>query len=406
MIEGPNYELWFKCVATGQPCFDKDCVKKQRCWYSSRGNDAAKHVQGTTPAADSTTTGAADLKPGWHQTLQCVVCKHDMQMCYMPRCMSNKGCAYLIGAGGNIDFGNYVMSGTATGASAVTVSDRCHYGLYKLGTIGKATVWMGRAAAVSRINEVTKKPNELIISWNGATERLGAEIDGNGKARALLPQKLFNYGTDVPYMCIDWPDYGEPPVPARWWHTLVEAIKDIDGDVSMFCYGGHGRTGTAAVLMAVIAGLVPKGEDPVRWLRKHYCQEVVESQAQIDYIEQVLDITIDAEPRHWQDYAAHVGAATSKYAYGSTVYRAGAGKTKGKAPVFDAKNPPGKKRWKKAMRKKGEHRRSPNPGEIFTLGEHAWQWSDDKQVFIYMDTARDVPIEAASALVPIKEAPK
>ena len=52
--------------------------------------------------------------------------------------------------------------------------------------------------------------------------------------------------------------------------------------VPFFCMGGHGRTGT--VLACLVAKLMPEVEDPIRWVRKHYCKDAIESVEQVKYI--------------------------------------------------------------------------------------------------------------------------
>ena len=55
--------------------------------------------------------------------------------------------------------------------------------------------------------------------------------------------------------------------------------------VGIFCQGGHGRTGYVASVILGKLGV----EDPIRFLRKHYCKKAVESNIQIEHIAKVLD---------------------------------------------------------------------------------------------------------------------
>lgn len=83
-------------------------------------------------------------------------------------------------------------------------------------------------------------------------------------------------------------DYGALPK-----DVLDEAVKKIcerlkaGKKVGVFCFGGHGRTGYVA--SCVIGAMMPSIEDPILYLRTIYCQEAVESQAQVTSIAKYLD---------------------------------------------------------------------------------------------------------------------
>lgn len=55
--------------------------------------------------------------------------------------------------------------------------------------------------------------------------------------------------------------------------------------VGVFCLGGHGRTGYIASIVLGKLGY----EDPVDFLREHYCKKAIESNEQIQHIAEVLD---------------------------------------------------------------------------------------------------------------------
>jgi len=89
---------------------------------------------------------------------------------------------------------------------------------------------------------------------------------------------------------------GETPVtPKVWWEDLWADLQDLqprdkDGPlkVLVMCQGGHGRTGTVLLALALVAGAVPEGTDPVTWLRGVYCEEALETTRQITYLEEVF----------------------------------------------------------------------------------------------------------------------
>ena len=101
----------------------------------------------------------------------------------------------------------------------------------------------------------------------------------------------------MPQVRIDWPDMGVPGLlDADWWQQLVSVITGRDKRLALgiACYGGHGRTGTAAAILGVLLGHIPEGECPVQWVRKHYCSKTVESAAQLDYVAEITGRKVEA----------------------------------------------------------------------------------------------------------------
>jgi protein-tyrosine phosphatase len=98
---------------------------------------------------------------------------------------------------------------------------------------------------------------------------------------------------------LDWPDMGVPCVDLAFWQMLLEDIKDLakdqNVDLLIMCQGGHGRTGTALSIVGCLLGLIPENECPVEWIRKHYCEEAVETGRQMSYIEEVTGRKVTAE---------------------------------------------------------------------------------------------------------------
>jgi hypothetical protein len=121
-----------------------------------------------------------------------------------------------------------------------------------------------------------------------------------------------------PFMTVDWPDGGVPPFQRKWWEGLRKALEEVKGDVVIFCQGGHGRTGTAASILAGMEGLTKKG-CPVRWVRKHYCTKAVETTAQINYISEILGIKVKEQGSYVTAKAAQASTSTpAKGAEGSS----------------------------------------------------------------------------------------
>jgi hypothetical protein len=88
-----------------------------------------------------------------------------------------------------------------------------------------------------------------------------------------------------PHEQVAWPDFGLPPDVAGLRSALVDLLdRSRAGDeVELGCLGGHGRTGTALACLAVLTGTPPA--DAVDWVRAHYCDLAVETDAQRSYVE-------------------------------------------------------------------------------------------------------------------------
>lgn len=185
---------------------------------------------------------------------------------------------------------------TSTGGTAANTmpAKSCHSGLYHIGDIGKAKIWAGREAAVDR-SVLSNGPDfSLIVSliektWNYSRDAKGEDflVTGNEAAKALLPPGLFRKDRPIPFLHVNWPDFNSVCLGRDWWAEFNQALGKLEGDVVMYCMGGHGRTGTTMSILACLNGWAPRDQCPVDWLRKHYCKEVVESAEQIDYIEEI-----------------------------------------------------------------------------------------------------------------------
>lgn len=80
-------------------------------------------------------------------------------------------------------------------------------------------------------------------------------------------------------------DYSVLPekIAARKAQELAERIKNGES-ISLFCFGGHGRTGYMAALILGVLGY----KDPISFIRKNYCEEAIESEEQIIQIAELL----------------------------------------------------------------------------------------------------------------------
>lgn len=198
-----------------------------------------------------------------------------------------------------------------------TFARDCHIGAQHVMTIGNAKVFAGGFRDFE-----FRQDFDLIIRLGGqhdidlyARNAPGLTVRLNEAAKKLVGDALVR-GRQPAYIDIFWPDFGTPSMDRTWWAALLGTIKTLppESKVGVHCHGGHGRTGTAMTILAVLADVVSEHQDPVVWLRKKYCTEVVESASQIDYIEKITGKKIIAKP-------AWIGSRYGSYAdynYGAT----------------------------------------------------------------------------------------
>lgn len=135
----------------------------------------------------------------------------------------------------------------------------------------------------------------LVISLLGSTRDTILKSGRRTLIDALKPFTL------APDLVIDWPDMKAPPVKAGFWLKLYEQVKrqKTITKVLFYCIGGHGRTGTAlsgTLVECSAMGAVPA----VKFTRKHYCKEAVESESQLMYLKDIASIfaktPVETEP--------------------------------------------------------------------------------------------------------------
>jgi hypothetical protein len=100
---------------------------------------------------------------------------------------------------------------------------------------------------------------------------------------------------NVQRVALDWPDMGAPSLTLGFWREAVRLIRKSKRPVGVCCIGGHGRTGTA---LAMLAHVMTGGGigDPVAWVRKIYCENAVESAAQIEYVRSLTGKAVTSAP--------------------------------------------------------------------------------------------------------------
>ena len=87
----------------------------------------------------------------------------------------------------------------------------------------------------------------------------------------------------VTEITLPWPDGGTPPVKPSFWRALLETCAREKAPLVIHCVGGHGRTGTA--LAAILLAYSIPYRDAVNFVREKHCVKAIETQSQLDYLE-------------------------------------------------------------------------------------------------------------------------
>lgn len=163
----------------------------------------------------------------------------------------------------------------------------CHTGPLDVMEIGNAVVWAGKWVDMDDDLTWTLRIR-LNDMWRGLNSAPLVAADEDAQQLLSAYPELFAIKYP-PTISLDWPDYGVPPMDKEWWQSLADAIAALppDSHVAVYCQGGHGRTGTALSILASLSGVVPKGGDPIDWVRRNYCGEAVESWSQVEYVQKI-----------------------------------------------------------------------------------------------------------------------
>ena len=171
---------------------------------------------------------------------------------------------------------------------------QCHSGNNPILKLGDGTLYAGGKSRGADY----RKDNLMVIDLTGSTYDISSDIEAiNQIASAGFPtlmQSLYKpeqSKTGILHFYI--PDMKIPRFHTKYWDFLVKDVQNLllgGKDVLIMCQGGHGRTGIAVSIVAhKIAPHLTKN-DPITWLRKIYCEKVVETQEQIQYVYDVLEL--------------------------------------------------------------------------------------------------------------------
>lgn len=195
------------------------------------------------------------------------------------------------------------------------------------------------------INRVTKKinliknchkGNILVFDWNdidfyGGGIYRDCDIDDCDLVIGLGVQvsDLFTTQTNIPkkylpkflqkkrfFLEIEWRDFSVPKMKRKDWEDLLNMILRMKKDfgitkVLFCCAGGHGRTGTALSILAYLCGI--ERNNPIKFIRKIYCKEAIETYSQIDYINEICGIFLDEKPSKEKDFDFSLKNYYSRY---------------------------------------------------------------------------------------------
>ena len=179
----------------------------------------------------------------------------------------------------------------------------CHLGPKVVMQIGKANIY---GASLSQVEDDWNWALMIRFSDYGSYKDPD-NIIANEQAQAILPKELLVV-TVPPILDIKWPDYGTPTFKKAWWKLLYDTLKKMPekSNVVIHCQGGHGRTGTALSILAALNGQ----KEPIKFVRSNYCSEVVESNGQITYIEEMTGLKLTDSPvTSWFGYGGYTHKA-------------------------------------------------------------------------------------------------
>ncbi len=143
---------------------------------------------------------------------------------------------------------------------------------------GMISLWAGKQSAMAPAGAVR-------LNLTGKDERPTFAFLGITPPKDLLS----------PQVTIDWPDMSIPAIDKPRWDALVKMLVQTRRPIFMGCGAGHGRTGTALVIVGCLTGVIPKDVDPVTWVRERYCPQAVESSSQVSYITLITGRAVTAK---------------------------------------------------------------------------------------------------------------
>ena len=213
--------------------------------------------------------------------------------------------------------------------SGATKYEKCHEGVTDIIKFGKGTILsLGSKYQFESLIDRGEKFDLLFALNDSVIEGTRARVLGKGVEELLpgLVPILPSSGVAVPTIAINWPDYGVPDLGREFWLTLVADLSKMEKKkVGVYCAAGHGRTGSFGAILVALSGI--EKSKPVAWLRKKYCEDIVETKAQTVYVaemgggdvEEVREKSVTVYSGYGsgygQGYGNYAGAYNDDYEY-------------------------------------------------------------------------------------------
>lgn len=143
-------------------------------------------------------------------------------------------------------------------------------------------------------------------------------FDGGMRIESLAPWR--NESTSTVYAKLEIPDGGVPKDKAEFDAMILWLAGQLQQGkrVHIGCIGGHGRTG---LVLAVLKCVIDDDQNAAEWVRKAHCSKAIETQRQVDWLQQHYGI-VPVAPRHagWSTGSLNYGSGTASAGKGMSSY--------------------------------------------------------------------------------------
>ena len=179
------------------------------------------------------------------------------------------------GAAGYSHGGSWSWESEGKGYGLVGAAKWCAHRPTKIIDGRNWSVW---AASLSKAR-AAKRDFNIVINCTGSS------LFEQGHT---LPHELqeFVVAPKAEEILLDWEDGADINLTPEFWPALVEYLRTKKAKTLVHCLGGHGRTGTAAACL-LVAACDYGANQAIKWIRKNYCEEAIETIAQLQYVRQV-----------------------------------------------------------------------------------------------------------------------
>jgi len=171
---------------------------------------------------------------------------------------------------------------TTTKATSYTP---CHTGNVPILSVpGKGTLYAGGTS------RGLKTDGLAIVDLTGTYSLFSPIKAMNDAASAAFSNTIaaLSYEKKEPWLRLPITDGDIPDITFDEWRVFANDVREMlsgGQSIVVFCIGGHGRTGTVvSILSHIILGPKIVTPNPVTWLRDVYCEEVVETEPQVNYV--------------------------------------------------------------------------------------------------------------------------